>query len=243
MEKNDIWIENYYIDASMIAPSQEATLTSICNFLQLIAGHHAEHHNLGFEGMAKNNQAWVLNKLRVEMSSFPKWRSTITVHTWVHLMKGPFSYRNFEIYHQGQLIGSASTLWVALNTTTHRPARVKVVTLPIINDKLPPSGIASKIKIPTDLELLRTENHTVVYSDLDVLYHVNNVKYIEWILNSYGVSERKLAPKFLEVNYLQETLADDIVEIKTFQGNDFFYHQLIKKATQKPVLSAKIDWK
>ena len=38
-----------------------------------------------------------------------------------------------------------------------------------------------KIILPEDMTLLR--RHKVLFSDLDIVGHVNNVKYIEWCLD------------------------------------------------------------
>ena len=242
MEQNGIWQEDFKIDASMVDTTRKATLMSICNFLQVIAGNHAHEHQLGFDDMNVQNRFWVLNRLKVEMKTYPVWRSEVTIHTWVHLMKGPFSYRNFELFQNGQLIGHATTLWVAVDSNTKRPVRVSANTLPIIN-KIPKTGEASKLKFQPDNQEISIFQHRVVYSDLDMVLHVNNVKYIEWILNSYERNDDITNPKSLEVNYLSETHGNQSVNIQTYSSATKTYlHEIQLSDTSKAVLRAKLEW-
>lgn len=242
MENNGIWQETFRIDASMVDTTRKATLMSICNFLQVTAGNHAHTHQLGFDDMNANHQFWALNRLKVQMETYPDWRSQITIHTWVHLMKGPFSYRNFEIFENNRLIGHAATLWVALNSKTRRPIKINNHSLPIIA-KIPKTGEPPKIKFAPNEQEIKTFQHQVVYSDLDMINHVNNVKYTEWILNSYGSNRKKSSPKLLEINYLSETHASQTALVQTFSENDNIdFHEIKIQETNKAAVRAKLEW-
>jgi acyl-ACP thioesterase len=37
--------------------------------------------------MQEFNQAWVLSKMRVEITELPKWRDIVTVKTWVNTLE------------------------------------------------------------------------------------------------------------------------------------------------------------
>ena len=244
MEENGIWKESFTIQANMVDTSHSATMTSICNFLQIIAGNHAHFRGLGFDDMNASGNFWVLNRLLVQMESMPEWRSKITIHTWVNSMKGPFSYRNFIIYDKNNIsLGSASTLWVALNTKTRRPVRLNTDTFPILQDKQPKCGEPKKLAVPKSEELVSSERK-VVYSDLDVVNHVNNTKYIEWLLDSYSTLNRRTTPHLLEINYLNETHSEDTVVISSLKphNEDVHLHQMHRKSDGKEVIRAKLSW-
>jgi medium-chain acyl-[acyl-carrier-protein] hydrolase len=244
MEQNGIWTENFIIQASDVDTSHYATMTSICNFLQIIAGNHAHARGLGFNDMNAFGNFWVLNRLLVEMEKMPEWRSEITVHTWVSSMKGPFSYRNFDIYKKNDVyLGSASTLWVALDTKTRRPVRINTDSFPILQEKRPKCGEPQKLAALQSDDLESSE-HKVVYSDLDVAQHVNNTKYIEWLLDSYGTLNRKTTPQRLEINYLNETHGEDTVVISSLklENQDQHLHQMHRKSDGKEVVRAILGW-
>jgi acyl-ACP thioesterase len=244
MEENGIWKESFTIQANMVDTSHYTTMTSICNFLQIIAGNHAHFRGLGFGDMSASGNFWVLNRLLVEMESMPKWRSEITIHTWVSSMKGPFSYRNFIIYDKNNIyLGSASTLWVALNTKTRRPVRLNTDTFPILQDKKPKCGEPQKLASLKSDDIVSSE-HKVVYSDLDVAQHVNNTKYIEWLLDSYGTLNRRTTPHQLEINYLNETHSEDTIVISSFKphNENTDLHQMNRKSDGKEVVRARLGW-
>lgn len=244
MEENGIWKESFIIQANMVDTTHYTTMTSICNFLQIIAGNHAQFRGLGFDDMSASGNFWVLNRLLVQMEEMPKWRSEITIHTWVNSMKGPFSYRNFIIYDKNNIhLGSASTLWVALNTKTRRPVRLNTDTFPILQDKKPKCGEPQKLAALKSEDIISSE-HKVVYSDLDVAQHVNNTKYIEWLLDSYGTLNRKTTSHQLEVNYLNETHSEDTVLISSLRpdNENIYLHQMHRKSDGKEVLRAKLIW-
>jgi len=244
MENNKIWQEHFKIDAAMVDATRQATLTSICNIMQVVAGHHANFRGIGFDQMNEAGRFWALNRMVVKMEKYPMWLSTITINTWVHRMKGPFSYRNFELLNDaGQRIGSASTLWVAVDAKSRKPIRIDVGDFPIITEKIPPSGEPNKVNIPKNLTRTSSIKHPVKYSDLDMINHVNNVKYIEWILDTYGTTNRLPSPSQLDITYMQETHADDTILISTFQSQiNEFYHELTKELNGQAVLKAKLTF-
>lgn len=246
MENNGIWEEKYTIEANMVDTSCRATMTSICNFLQIAAGNHAHFRGIGFEGMSAAGHFWVLNRLLIEMDEMPAWRTSISVQTWVHSMKGPFSYRNFEICGEnGKRIGAGSTLWVALDAETRKPVRINTDGFPILEDKQPICGEPSKIKpIVIGEERMQATEHQVVYSDLDMINHVNNTKYIEWILDTYGVWNKENKVKRLEVNYLNETHSEETVLIisNAAKKEAIHQHQLCRKSDNKEVVRAIVKW-
>lgn len=240
MEQNGIWAEDYKIRAFMVDTTRKATLPTICNFLQDVAGNHANFRNVGYYDMQAQGKFWVLNRLRVAMTRFPDWQETITVKTWVSLMKGPFSYRNFELLAGDERIGAAGTLWISLDAEKRKPARVDWKDLPVLPDK--PSICGNPEKIMSIKEPTSSTSYRVRYSDLDMIEHVNNVKYIEWVLDSYENRPDGLSPKLLEVNFLNEMLLGQSVNIHTqLEGEHIFKHSL-QQADGTETTRLKIDW-
>jgi acyl-ACP thioesterase len=47
--------------------------------LQLTAAAHSEVGGISFTDMQEFDQAWVLSRMRVEISKLPKWGDTVTV--------------------------------------------------------------------------------------------------------------------------------------------------------------------
>jgi acyl-ACP thioesterase len=67
-------------------PNGYLKYTDLCNMLQLTAASHLIWVVLASD-MQEFNQAWVLSKMRVEITELPKWRDIVTVKTWVNPRK------------------------------------------------------------------------------------------------------------------------------------------------------------
>jgi hypothetical protein len=55
-------------------PNGYLKYTDLCNMLQLTAASHSDMGGISFSDMQEFNQAWVLSKMRVEITELPKWR-------------------------------------------------------------------------------------------------------------------------------------------------------------------------
>lgn len=242
MEKEGIWSEEIPIRAFMVDTNRRATLPALANYLQEVAGNHANFRRIGFFEMQAQNRFWALSRLRIDMVFFPAWRERIRIHTWVNSMKGPFSTRNFQLTNEaGETLGAASTLWTAVDTEKRRPVRIEPGDLPVREDKPPLCG--EPVKIEEGAQCEDPAPYRVRYSDLDMIRHVNNVKYIEWILDSYPGRTPGLFPAFLEVNYLGETLLGEEVHLHTQAEDDHcFRHGIRHAADGRELVRARIRW-
>ncbi|MEL6926829.1 MAG: acyl-ACP thioesterase domain-containing protein, partial [Bacteroidota bacterium] len=177
MSDRSIWQESFYIPSYFVGPDLRAHFPAICYCLQEAAGNHASQHGMGYFDMQAQQQFWVLNRLRVVMQRWPQWRETMQLKTWVSNMKGPFSYRQFELTDaQGQLLGSASTLWVLLDAVNRKPVRFDAAHFPI-DTRVADCGLPDKVArvAPPASFPGPTAFHQVLPSDLDMIDHVNNV--------------------------------------------------------------------
>jgi len=58
----------------------------------------------------------------------------------------------------------------------------------------------------------------VKYSDIDINGHVNSIRYIQWISDCFSLDcYRKCQVKRFEINYVNEILFDEFVEIVRYE--------------------------
>lgn len=244
MENAGIWQEQHPITASMVNTFGECKLDAICNILQEVAGRHANARKIGFFELKEKGLFWALSRLRIKLYGYANWQDTITVQTWVHKMRGPISYRNFNLTDaQGKLLASACTLWSAVDVEARRPARIAANDFPILTDRLPGCGEPEKLKAPTRVD--RETTYTVRYSDLDMVEHVNNVRYLTWLIDTYGRYNLEARPTFLEINYLGETGLGDSVLLqkeKVAENKHTYRHRIIHAGKDDEVLRAYMEW-
>ena len=205
--------KDWEINFTQCTPNGFLKLTELCNLLQLTAAAHSELGGISFTDMQEFNQAWVLSRMRVEITELPKWRDVVSVKTWINSLENSRSVRALEMYLNGKKIIGTETFWVVFNTKTRRP---EALALPYEHFVLYPNEKAtkdsfSKIDISKDREILSEK--IVSLSDLDIVNHVNNVKYLEWCLDLVDANlilSQEI--KSFEMNFLKElSLGDKIV--------------------------------
>lgn len=198
-------------------------------FLQEAAWKHANHLDLGYEFMQKENVAWMLSRIYLEMENYPAWRDEITIETWPKGTDGLFFVRDMLIFDSGgQKLGAATTYWLLVDLKSKRPRVPELHTdvLLVNKDKHATGKKPEKLKLISKKEIDRM---IARISDIDLNNHVNSNKYIEWIINNMPVLFhgnhfiRSLQMNFLnEVKLGEETViyrdTDERKEVILFEG-------------------------
>lgn len=194
------------VDFSECDPSGYLKINELCKIIQKVATKHSVLGGISFWDLQAVHQAWVLNKMRMEISALPQWQDHIEIKTWIAQLDGVRSIRNFEVYFKGQKKIGISTLWVIINTKRRRPEPMK---LPHAHFEKFPDRPATLSPFSNDTLLFTNPTQIaeskVSYSDLDMLNHVTNTKYIEWIWNAMyanGISFEN--PRHMEMNFRKE---------------------------------------
>ncbi|MFA9190741.1 acyl-ACP thioesterase domain-containing protein [Flavobacterium sp. FZUC8N2.13] len=222
--------KDFEINFTQCLPSGNLKYTELCNLLQLTAATHSEIGGISFSDMQEFDQAWVLSRMRVEISDLPKWKDTVTVKTWINSLENSRSVRALEMYVNGKKMVGCETFWAVFNTKKRRP---ELLTLTHDHFELFPDVKAteesfSKIEINTEKEEVFSK--TVILSDLDIVNHVNNVKYLEWCMDL--VDEKiilKQKIKSFEMNFMKELSLRDQVMIHENASDDSIVFSITKE--------------
>ncbi|WP_396195217.1 acyl-[acyl-carrier-protein] thioesterase [Flavobacterium sp.] len=195
-------------------PNGYLKYTDLCNMLQLTAASHAELGGISFSDMQVHHQAWVLSRMRVEISRLPRWKDTVTVKTWINSLENSRSIRCLEMYVGEEKIIGCETFWAVFNTKTRRPENL---ALPHEHfEKFPDRATKQTFgKIDFQHEMQTVGSHSVKLSDLDIVNHANSVKYLEWCLDTVDaalIQNQKIVS--IEMNYLKEVSLNDMVTIQ-----------------------------
>ena len=222
--------KDWEINFTQCNPNGYLKYTDLCNLIQLTAAAHSELGGISFSDMQLFNQAWVLSRMRVEITELPKWKDVITIKTWINSLENSRSIRAIEVELNGNKIIGSETFWVVFNTEIRRPEELK---LPISHFELYTERKAanvgfSKIIINDCLEKIKEKE--VVLSDLDIVNHVNNVKYLEWcldIVNPEVILNQKI--ESFEMNFLKELSLKDNVEINNCEDSNKIQFTITKE--------------
>lgn len=244
-----IWKETFKIHSYEVDFKRTATLEMICRYFQEAAWNHAEALGVGFEQLAAQQQLWVLSRLFISVYRYPLWRETIDVQTWPRAIEGPFAMRDFEIFDSSQdRIVAGTSGWLVLALASRRPQRVDKLLSHIPDASSRRATGRSPEKLPEERgnegqnQTDRREIH-VHHSDLDVNDHVNNSRYLGWLLDSYTAEfHRQNQVSSCEVNYSAETTRGHKLLIESHSTGDGIYTHRISNQAGAVACRARLAW-
>lgn len=235
---------SFSISSYDLDPRGQARLTSMANYFQEMAYQHAGQLGFGYNDLKENQTFWVLARMKIRILRYPVWDEQIMVETWHNGMDRLFGMRDFKVMdYAGNPTGMATTAWIVLDARTRKPIRPDGELLrnrtgdgPVFAEKM------EKIILPEKMDHLST--HTVVFSDLDIVGHVNNVKYMEWCIDSATFENRNdWEIREIEINFMHESLLGDDIEISggLNPGADSFFLAR-RKEDDREIFRARIEW-
>ncbi len=210
-----VYEEVYPVFSFLLDPMKRLSIPAAYGILGDAAGRDAARRGWGYDELVARNQAWVLIRSRMLINRQPVWGDRIILRTWPKLMEGVVAYRDFQILDLDRIVLMAgSTAWTLMDLTSRKPVRLigkeyetgELANYHAITDK------PSKIVWPADM--LIVNEMTAKYGQLDMNNHVNNTRYIEWVLNELPIDillERQI--KIVEVNFIAEVKHHDEIRI------------------------------
>ena len=247
--EQNIRMEKFRIRAFEIDTRGKLSVAALCNYMQEIAGNHAQQLGVGLEAMLEQKMIWVLSRLYLQIEEYPPWGETISVETWPAVAEGKFALRDF-LFHTGKdtLFGRATTSWMVLNIEHRKP-----VTLPAVVEQINrPARERALIDPLTKFHLLNRidweRKFRVRLSDLDLNFHVNNVSYIKWALDSIPLPIWQAHQlQSLEISFRAESHLDEIVQIQVQQTDEnnkkLIEQRLIREKDCRELAALRTFWR
>lgn len=219
------------------------TIPMIGTYLLHAASCHAADRGFGYSDMTERHTAWVLSRLAIEMTSYPRMSESITLYTWVDEVGKLFTSRCFELVNgEGKSFGFARSIWAAIDVETRRPTLLDVEGLSgYITDR--PCPIEKPGKIAPVEHDSEGELYCVKYSDLDINGHFNSIKYMEHLLDLFDIEmyEQKEINRF-EIAYQAEGKYGMELRLHVKEADPDKYNMAICN-DGKAICRAAITWK
>ena len=238
------WRDTYQIHSYESDLTTRASISAILQLMQESAWNHAEHLELGYSHLVQKNLAWVMARLSLHVNYLPSWHSVVNMDTFPSGRDKLFAYRDFRMTAEnGDLLAVGTTTWLVIDIQRRRPQRTdSYFHLPDWGeyDQAYP-GFAPKVEGVDKVDT--TSKRRVHFSHLDVNGHVNNVKYLEYVIDTFPLpflKENML--KRLDMNFVNEALYGDEVEIRTHQAQDYYLHSLYRENGQTELCRLKTTW-
>ncbi|KAI3504543.1 hypothetical protein L1887_26095 [Cichorium endivia] len=200
VENQFVYRQTFAIRSYEIGPDKTATMETLMNLLQETALNHVTSAGLAGNGFGATHEMslrkliWVVTRIHVQVEKYSSWGDVVEIDTWVNAagkngMRRDWIIRDFVTQ---KIITRATSTWVIMNRETRRLSKIpdevrdEVTPFYLNRDAIAKEKIDhEKIEKLTDETAARIRHGLAPsWSDMDANQHVNNVKYIGWILES-----------------------------------------------------------
>lgn len=245
-ELKKIWKEEYLVHWYDTDLNGHIKMSAIANYLQESAWRHANHLGFGYEDAKKRNEFWVIVNLMIRINGFPQWGQTINVETWPKGIDRLFAIRDFRILkNDGTVIGAATSSWMILDLNTRRPKNVDIVK-PVLHLATHQDILSENAPFLRAIkEISSAELRKVRFSEVDQHGHVNNIRYIDWCLDTLPVEwHREHRITSMVINYLAEVKEDETIKISTgLPGDHSQFIQGNREEDGKVIFRTRLDYR
>lgn len=223
---------------------RRARLDMLCLYFQEAAWNHAEALGFGFTRLANERKMWVLSRLLIRVERLPIWGETIRVETWPSGIKSIFAQRDFEMFDAaGHRLLAGVSSWLVLDSDTRKLQRIDklLATFPAV--ARPRALERDPDKLETNELAKEPTIFPVSYSDLDVNGHVNNARYIGWLLDSYPMDfHRSHAVKELEISFVSEACVGEQVMVRSGRKGTVDTLSMAGTKSSQDLCRARLTW-
>jgi acyl-ACP thioesterase len=163
-----------------------APLSVLCRFMQEAAEMHSVAMGLDVENLRQRHLTWVLVRFHIRVSDYPAGRQPLTVETWPTGMDGRWAYREFRFLREGadKPFALGTSVWSMVDLNRGRPIRI-LDQFPRYDIPLGERVVAGAFPdIRPAGDVVDERRFPVRLADLDINGHVNNLHYIEWVIES-----------------------------------------------------------
>ncbi len=239
---------NYLIHYYEIDSKRKLSLSTLIHYLEDLAMLNSTDQGLTLDYYDETHRGWMLFKWDINIYQYPMFNETIKISTHPSAFKNFLANREYSVFNKdGKLLAEAKSVWLFADTKTRRPLRVPEEMYSKFDVGKESEAVFYKLD---ELSLVSEGSHTlkvtVRHSDTDTNKHVNNVRYIDWAMESLPESFREdHIVKRVQVNYKKELNPGDEAEVVSLIHEDenelYTLHTIYN--TGKDICNLKLQWK
>jgi len=213
---SSVYKKDYHIDLRDVDFTKKLKLSTLFSYFQDIASLASEALGFGIETLEeKFGVAWILTRIRVEITRIPEWDEEIVIETWP-LEAGRVEFdRDYLVKDiHGNTIIKAISKWIIMGRNDRKIKRSDFIGIhyPEIITKRAITGRMRKLKDFGHLEAVY--NKVIGYSDIDFNGHLNNSKYVDYIMDCFHVDDHNnYAISAIDLHFNHEALPGDTITL------------------------------
>ncbi|WCJ36291.1 Palmitoyl-acyl carrier protein thioesterase chloroplastic [Euphorbia peplus] len=267
-----VYRQSFVIRSYEIGPDKTATMETLMNLLQETALNHVTGSGLAGNGFGSTREMilrkliWVVTRIHVQVQRYSSWGDVVEIDTWVDAAGKNGMRRDWIIrdYNTKDIIGRATSTWVIMNRETRKLSKIPEQ----VRQEVRPFYTHNKLAIATDnnfeqkIDKLTDQTAQTIksglaprWSDMDANQHVNNVKYIGYILESVPMKvlgEYNMTSMTLEyrrecrqTNLLESLTGCTAIDHSNIHGKVDqleYTHLLRMQADKAEIIRARTEW-
>ncbi|KAK8952366.1 hypothetical protein KSP39_PZI003946 [Platanthera zijinensis] len=200
VEERFVYRQTFVIRSYEIGPDKTATMETLMNLLQETALNHVMSSGLASDGFGATHEMslrkliWVVTWVNIQVVKYSRWGDVVEIDTWVAASGKNGMRRDWIIrdYNRKKIIARATSNWVIMHRETRKLSKIPEQ----VREEVMPFYLDRRVILESDGERLSIDKlndetaENIIsglaprWNDMDVNQHVNNVKYIGWILES-----------------------------------------------------------
>lgn len=184
-----------------------------------VATAHANSLGIGNPSMEHLHRGWVLSRLAIELTEYPRVNGVYRLSTWVESWNRRFSERCFALKDSAdRTLGYARSVWMVLDTRSHQSCDLTSLSLSedMVLPRECPMARQGRHRVIADRDAdivapgaLRAtapaQEYTFQYCDLDFYRHVNTVRYVQMLLNRFSLDDfDRMEVSRMELTFMHE---------------------------------------
>lgn len=239
----------YFVHYYEADSSRRLSLPSLLQYFEDIAILDSSNRGMDLDYYHANNCGWMLLKWDIVIHVLPVFGDTVTVSTHVHSMKRFLADRAFSLTaSNGTPLAEGHSNWLLADTVKRRPMRIPEERYKIFGISLDSEAdFVSIADVPALEDTIASppafrKNLQAGNTDADTNLHVNNVRYVNWALDSLPRDFLEGAmPSAIRVQYKKELVPGESAEVLTLVSGMTSRHT-IRKGNDE-ISSMEIFWK
>ncbi|MCW5963574.1 MAG: hypothetical protein KIT83_06010 [Bryobacterales bacterium] len=190
----------------------EMRTSALVRRLQVAADGHARQHELTVDQLLTTGRTWVLRSLSGSARA-PRFLEPCRVTTWASSRSaGIRAWRDFLMESAtGERLVVATSLWLMLDVARWKLIRLPAEVFAMVNPE--PEPALEPMEIGEDFAAERSQDEIRVHwLDVDLNGHVNNVRYLDWMLAAIPDAQwRQQRLTRLAVDFQDEARPGDVL--------------------------------
>lgn len=217
-----MWSDEYKILYHDTNANEIVGISRIFKYLQEAATNQMNVQKPSYNELLRQNKAFILSGIRVDLYEPLSFGEKITVSTWGCHARGYTFPRSYKIERDGEVVCEANSNWALVDT--HDKKLIKASDVEFNYTLGAPLELQNQIRfrIPPELQLSLVGEYTIRYTDTDVNGHMNNTNYPDMLFNAMPNPEGKLI-RSIAISYQNEAKKGDYLKLYMGKTDGKYY--------------------